>query len=136
MAQQKCCIFRTPSVWTLSPGFQRTFWEPSMANSCSDRFAFPFCVTGWSSPVVDMVPTTAPHGGEGSDACAHGGDMSSRASQWPVRSRPPQLRQGGGWCKVRQPTGTEDGQGRGGCEQSSTETEVQSRRGCGALRVV
>ena len=53
----------------------------------------------------------------------------------PVRSNPPQLRQGGGWWKVRRPTGTEDGQGRGGCEQSSTETEVQSSHGCGVLRV-
>ena len=21
------CVFRTPSIWTLSPGFQRTFWR-------------------------------------------------------------------------------------------------------------
>ena len=29
--------FRTPSIWTLSPGSQRTFWELSMANSCGCR---------------------------------------------------------------------------------------------------
>ena len=34
------------------------------------------------------MATTAPHGGEGSDACAHGGDMSSRASQLPCPQPP------------------------------------------------
>ena len=31
---------------------------------------------------------TAPHGGVDSDACAHGGDMSSRASLWPCPQPP------------------------------------------------
>ena len=31
---------------------------------------------------------TAPHGGADSDACAHGGDMSSRAWQWPCPQPP------------------------------------------------
>ena len=34
------------------------------------------------------MANTAPPGGEDSDACAHGGDMSSRASQWPCPQPP------------------------------------------------
>ena len=48
-----------------------------------------FCVTVLLSPSgrhVACMANTAPPGGEGSDACAHGGDMSSRASQWPSLS--------------------------------------------------
>ena len=98
-----------------------------------------FCVTVLLSPVVDM----SLHGEHG--------------AAWRRRQR--RLRS---WWRHEQPSvamalsaaahhsfdkvaagekydgskGTEDGQGRGGCEQSSAETEVQSSWGCGVLRVV
>ena len=42
------------------------------------------------------MATTAPPGGEGSDACAHGGDMSSRASGWPSPQPPTTVSTRGG----------------------------------------
>ena len=68
--------------------------------------------------------------------------LAAERRNGPVRSRPPQLRQGGGWCKVRQPTGTEEGQGRGGCEYGDRSPEqpgtlcsssclTKKPRGCG-----
>ena len=63
-----------------------------------------------------MAQWPLPQGGDESGGCAHGENMSADRPHGPVRSRPPQLRQGGGWRDVQRPTGTEDGQGpqRGG----------------------
>ena len=48
---------------------------------CASLLCHRFVRAQWST--CRCMAITAPHGGEGSDACAHGGDMSSRASQWP-----------------------------------------------------
>ena len=49
-----------------------------------------FLCDSWSSPLVDMSlhGDRAPPGGGDSDARAHGGDMSSRASLWPCPQPP------------------------------------------------
>ena len=61
--------------------------NPASDSSVTARKArFPLLEPRWST--CRCMATTAPHGGEGSDACAHGGDMSSRASQWPCPQPP------------------------------------------------
>ena len=70
----------------------------------------------WST--CRCMANTVPHGGVDSDACAHGGDMSSRASQRPCPQPPTTATTR--WRLVKSTTA------RGGCEQSSAETEVQS----------
>ena len=66
------------------------------------------------------MATTAPHGGEDSDAYAHGGDVSSRASQWPCPQPPTTASARWRLERCITATGTEDGQGRG-CAPRSTE---------------
>ena len=53
---------------------------------CAFPFVLPFGRAQLST--CRCMANTAPHGGADSDACAHGGDMSSRASQWPCPQPP------------------------------------------------
>ena len=58
----------------------RSWLQASDTSVTARKARFPLLEPLWSTWCC--MATTAPHGGEGSDACAHGGDMSSRASQW------------------------------------------------------
>ena len=74
--------------------------------------------------------TTAPRGGEASDACAHDGDMSSRASQWPCPQPPTTASTR--WRLARSTTPHEDRRRSGPAERWRS-ASCTSRRGARCL---
>ena len=79
-----CAVFfffstrrRTGEVCTVDCGTWNL--DITLRTPCIWHFLFTVWVcSSWRNAWFNTPP-----GGEGSDACAHGGDMSSRASQWP-----------------------------------------------------